>query len=58
VAGAANRMPALAEVIPGYINCTTIIADDDSDGRRFAADLAERIRIRGIEVRAIIAGAV
>jgi hypothetical protein len=32
VAGAANRMPALAEAIPGYIDCTTIIADDDSDG--------------------------
>ena len=50
-------MPALADVLPPYIECTTIIADDDPDGRRFAAELAARIRGRGMEARAIIAGA-
>jgi hypothetical protein len=57
VAGAASRMPALADVLPPYIECTTIIADDDPDGRRFAAELAARIGDRGMEARAIIAGA-
>jgi hypothetical protein len=50
-------MPALAEALPAYINCVTVLADDDTDGRRFAAELAERIRVREIEARAIIAGA-
>jgi hypothetical protein len=57
VAGAASRMPALADVLPAFIQCTTIVADDDQDGRRFAAELAARIRGRGMEARAIIAGA-
>jgi Toprim domain len=56
-AGAASRMPALAKVLPACIDYTTIAADDDSDGRRFAAELAARIRGRGMEARAIIAGA-
>jgi hypothetical protein len=57
VAGAASRMPALADVLPAYFECTTIVADDDPDGRRFAAELAARIGGRGMEARAIIAGA-
>jgi hypothetical protein len=56
-AGAASRMPALAKVLPACIDYTTIAADDDSDGRRFAAELAGRIRGRGMQARAIIAGA-
>jgi hypothetical protein len=57
VAGAASRMPALADVLPAFIECTTIVADDDPDGRRFAAELAARIGDRGMDARAIIAGA-
>jgi hypothetical protein len=56
-AGAASRMPALADVVPDFIECTTIVADDDPDGRRFAAKLAARIGDRGMDARAIIAGA-
>jgi Toprim domain len=57
VAGAASRMPALADVLPPYIECTTIVADDDPDGRRFAAELAARIRGLRMEARAIIVAA-
>jgi Toprim domain len=57
VAGAASRMPALADVVPAFIECTTIVADDDPDGRRFAAELAARLGDRGMDARAIIAGA-
>ena len=39
------------------MNCVTILADDDKDGRRHATELAARILDRGIEARAIIAGA-
>jgi hypothetical protein len=56
-AGAASRMPALADVLPAFIECTTIVADDDTDGRRFVAKLAARIGDRGMDARAIIAGA-
>jgi hypothetical protein len=48
-AGCASRMPALAEVIPDWINCVTIVEDDDPAGRRFARELHDRIQARGIE---------
>jgi hypothetical protein len=56
-AGAASRLPALAPVVPSYIDCTTVIADDDRDGRRFASELADGIRARRMDARAIIAKA-
>jgi hypothetical protein len=54
-AGSASRLPALADVIPSYIDCVTVVADDDGDGRRFAGELAQRIQERGIEARTVIA---
>jgi hypothetical protein len=50
-AGAAARLPALADVVPGYVECVTIMADDDYDGRRHAVELARRLVVRGIAVR-------
>ena len=54
-AGSASRMPALAGVIPGYVECVNVVADDDPDGRRHAATLIDRIAARGIETRRVIA---
>jgi hypothetical protein len=54
-AGSACRMPALADVIPSYIECVTVLTDDDADGRRFAGELADRIRARRIQVRQVVA---
>jgi hypothetical protein len=48
-AGGASRLPALADMLPDWIDCVTIIADDDPDGRRHAGVLARRIEARGIE---------
>jgi len=56
-AGAASRLPALADVVPRYIEAVTIAVDDDADGQRNANDLAERLIARGIEVRLALAGA-
>jgi Toprim domain len=56
-AGSASRMPALADVVPAYIDCVTVIADDDEDGRRHAAELVSRLQSKEIETRAIIASA-
>jgi hypothetical protein len=56
-AGSASRMPALADVVPTYIDCVTVIADDDEDGRRHAAELVSRLQSKKIETRAIIASA-
>jgi hypothetical protein len=50
-AGCASRLPALAEAIPGSIDCVTIVVDDDVDGRRHSTALADRIQARGIEAR-------
>jgi Toprim domain len=53
-AGSSARMPPLAAVLPEWIDCVTVVADDDRDGRRFAVQLAEKIHTRGIAARLII----
>ncbi len=50
-AGCASRLLAFADAIPDYIEC---VVDDDPDGHRHSAALAERIQARGIEVRLIV----
>ena len=49
-AGSASRMPALADAVPEFIECVTIIGDDDDAGRKFTRQLAERLISRGITV--------
>jgi hypothetical protein len=53
-AGAASFMPALATAVPEWIECVTIMVDDDEAGRRNAGVLAERLDRRGFEVRLVI----
>jgi hypothetical protein len=53
-AGSASRLPAFANVIPSYIDSVTICVDDDPDGHRHSATLADQIRARCIEVRLIV----
>ncbi|HZR74555.1 DUF7146 domain-containing protein [Bradyrhizobium sp.] len=53
-AGAAPRLPALADCLPFYIEAVTIIVDDDKDGRKFAGTLADSVARRGVEVRSIL----
>jgi phage/plasmid primase-like uncharacterized protein len=53
-AGAAGRMPALAAVIPDYVEAITIYAHEDHPGQRDARSLAEKIYARHgetIEIR-------
>jgi hypothetical protein len=50
VAGSAGRMPALANLVPTYIECVTIFAHADEAGQRGARELAEALHRRGIEV--------
>ena len=47
-AGAAGRMPALADKVPRWIDVVTIAAEADDAGRKGAAGLADRLRARGI----------
>jgi hypothetical protein len=54
-AGSASQLPALAEVVPWYAEAVTIFVDDDDDGRRYSAELAHRLRLRGIEVGMVTA---
>jgi len=53
-AGAASFMPALAAAVPGWIECVTILVDDDSAGRTNADALAEQLESRGFLVRLIV----
>jgi hypothetical protein len=50
-AGTATRLPALAGLIPSYIECVTILVDDDDAGRTNSHELMARLRDRDIEVR-------
>jgi hypothetical protein len=50
-AGCASRLPALFDVLPEWLECITIIGDDDIDGRRHAVSLAEASKSRGLDVR-------
>ena len=51
VAGAGGRMPAVAAVLPAYVECVTIWADRDEAGLKFAQEAARIIQARKIEVR-------
>ncbi len=55
-AGDAARLPGLADKIPSYIECVTIGQDADPAGERFAPQLAERLRARGVEVNLVRCG--
>jgi hypothetical protein len=52
-AGSASRMPALAAVVPSYIDCVTVVADPDDAGTINAQKLADALEPRGCEVRLI-----
>jgi hypothetical protein len=53
-AGSATLMPGLAPVVPKWMECVTIVADDDYTGRRNADELAIQLEKRGIDVRLIV----
>jgi hypothetical protein len=52
-AGAASRMPALADCIPAYVECVTVVADADATGRVNAEKLAAAIPPQNRDVRLI-----
>jgi len=47
-AGAAGLMPKLADAVPDWIDCVTILADANQAGESNSALLAERLNARGI----------
>jgi hypothetical protein len=49
-AGAAGRMPALADAVSDFIECVTIFAHPDPAGQQGARELARLLVKRGIEV--------
>jgi len=49
-AGSATFMPALADVVPDYIEAVHVVVDDDDTGRRYGRELVNRLRVRGFEV--------
>lgn len=51
----AGRMPGLATLVPSYIECVTILVDDNDAGRSCSHALASALHARDIEV--LLAGA-
>ena len=47
-AGCASLLPALADAVPSWVEFVTIVADNNPDGRRFAAALQARLTDRNI----------
>jgi hypothetical protein len=54
-AASAGRMPVLAALVPSYIECVTILVDDNDAGRGCSLALAAALHARDIEV--LLAGA-
>jgi hypothetical protein len=52
-AGAASMMPALATVVPAWVECVTILVDDDDAGREQSEKLAFSLEARGVEARLV-----
>ena len=52
-AGGASRLPALAEAVPSYTGCVSVIVDDDPDGRRHALELITRLKARHFNVETV-----
>jgi hypothetical protein len=48
-AGTADRLPAMAEFVPSYIETVTVMVDADANGEKNSAELARRLVARGIE---------
>jgi hypothetical protein len=47
-AGCANRMPGLAEHVPPWMDCVTVLADADTAGQKYASRLHDNLVDRGI----------
>ncbi|GEO18458.1 DUF7146 domain-containing protein [Microvirga aerophila] len=52
-AGSASRLPGLAEHVPAYVECVTVLIDPDPAGERYGNTLVERLERRGFEVIAM-----
>jgi hypothetical protein len=52
-AGSADRLPALADVVPDFADCINIAVDDNEAGRRGAQKLARPLSERGLFVEFI-----
>jgi hypothetical protein len=55
-AGSASRMPTIVGGVPSWIECVTILADNDAAGRQHANALAIALRKRDTEIRLIVLG--
>jgi hypothetical protein len=56
-AGSAGRLPALADAVPSYVDCVTVIVDDDGAGNTGSGKLIRKLLARGFDVRVEAGGA-
>jgi hypothetical protein len=49
-AGTAGRLPAMADFVPHYVECVTVMVDADDSGEKNSIELARLLTARGIEV--------
>jgi hypothetical protein len=56
-AGSAGRLPALADVVPDFVDCVSVFVDADDVGRKNAVELVARLKERGIYAEPLELGA-
>jgi hypothetical protein len=49
-AGTAGRLPAIADLVPDYVQTAVVLVDADPNGEKNSTELAQRLVARGIEV--------
>ena len=50
-AGAAPYMPALADTVPAWMDCVTVVGHPDEDGVRYGSELVSKLKARGFDTR-------
>ena len=50
-AGCAPYMPALADVVPAWMDCVTVVGHRDEAGVRYATKLVSKLKARGFDTR-------
>jgi Toprim domain len=50
-AGSASYMPALADAVPSWMDCVTVVGDQDDDGVRYGSELVSKLKARGFDTR-------
>jgi hypothetical protein len=50
-AGSSSYMPELADAVPAWIDCVTVVGHQDKDGAHYSGELVSKLKARGFDTR-------